>query len=308
MINVCFIVLHYQSYQATTMCVDSLLKLEGIESCLIIILDNGSPNDSYELLKNKYQNELLVKLLHNDENLGFSGGNNKLYKEAKNYNPQFIVALNNDVEIRQKDFIRRLFKIYSTHKAYVIGPDIYCPKAQEHQSPLYKDLPSKKDVEELIANRKEEIANIDQAIDLYRHREKTWKIRKYLPYWAIELRKLFKHDKINLLYKQKFIDNPVLQGSCLIFSHLFIENEEVLFTPDTGFYGEELMLGLRCKMLGYNMLYAKNISVIHWHGISSGFKNTPSKRDLIIKNQRLINAYSMYVDLIDKRCNYECKI
>ena len=281
------------------MCVDSLLKLKGIESCLIIILDNGSPNDSFELLKNRYNNNAIIKLLHSNKNLGFSGGNNRLYCEAKSFNPKFIIALNNDVEIRQSDFIYRLKKIYSDHKAYVIGPDVYCPRGQEHQSPLYRQLPSKEDVENLINGCKFELAHIDQASSLYQHSEKTWKIRKHIPYWLIELRKRLKHENINLLYKQKLIINPILQGSCIIVTSLFINNEDLLFTPDTGFYCEELILALRCKFLGYNTLYAGDLKVLHWHGISSGFQSVPSRKNLMLKNQRLIKAYSMYADLTE---------
>ena len=281
------------------MCVDSLLKLKGIESCLIIILDNGSPNDSFGLLKNRYNNNSIIKLLHSNKNLGFSGGNNRLYCKAKSFNPKFIIALNNDVEIRQSDFIYRLKKIYADHKAYVIGPDVYCPRGQEHQSPLYRQLPSKEDVENLINGSKFELAHIDQAISLYQHSAKTWKIRKHIPYWLIELRKRLKHENINLLYKQKFIINPILQGSCIIVTSLFINNEDLIFTPDTGFYCEELILALRCKFLGYNTLYAGDLKVLHWHGISSGFQSVPSRKNLILKNQRLIKAYSMYADLTD---------
>lgn len=299
MINACFNVLHYQSFEATTMCVDSLLKLRGIESCLIIILDNGSPNDSFGLLKNRYGNNSIIKLIHSNKNLGFSEGNNLLYREAKSSNPKFIIALNNDVEIRQPDFIYKLNKIYSDHNAYVIGPDVYCPRNQEHQSPLYRQLPSKEDVENLINGCKFELAHIDQARLLYQHSAKTWKIRKHIPYCLIELRKRLQHENVNLLYKQKYIINPILQGSCIIVTSLFINNEDLLFTPDTGFYCEELILALRCKYLRYNTLYAGDLKVLHWHGISSGFQSVPSTKNLILKNQRLIKAYSMYADLTD---------
>lgn len=299
MIDVCFNVLHYQSFNATTMCVDSLLKLKGIEKCLIVILDNGSPNHSFELLKNRYSANPIIKLLHSIENLGFSEGNNKLYRFSKLYNPQFIVVLNNDIEIRQKNFVDVLQKTYTANPSYLIGPDVYCPRGQEHQSPLYKELPSKVDIERLVAERKSEIEYIDEALNLYRHREKTENIRKYVPYWIIEIRKRLKHEFVNLHYKQQFIVNPVLQGSCIIVTKLFMKNEELLFTPDTGFYCEEMILALRCKLNGYKTLYTRNLKVIHWHGISSGFQYVPSRESLILKNKRLIKAYSMYLDLID---------
>lgn len=299
MIDVCFNVLHYKSIDTTTMCVDSLLKLKEIDKCKIIILDNGSPNNSFEFLRNRYNKNSIIELIRSDENLGFSEGNNQLYKYAKSYNPQFIVALNNDIEIRQKNFIKILKDIYFTHKVYVIGPDVYCPKSQEHQSPMYKDLLSKEDTIQLIKSRNDEINHIEQALELYRHSEKTAKLRKFIPYWIIEIRKRIKHDKVNLLYKQKYVKNPILQGSCVIVTPLFIKNEELLFTPDTGFYCEELILGLRCKSLGYHTLYTSKIKVIHWHGISSGFQNVPSRENLILKNKRLIKAYSIYMNLIE---------
>lgn len=299
MVDVCFNVLHYKSIEATTMCIDSLLKLKEIDRCKILILDNGSPNKSFEFLKKRYIKNPIIELLHSDKNLGFSEGNNHLYKYAKSYNPQFIVALNNDIEIRQKNFIKILKDTYFAYKVHIIGPDVYCPKSQEHQSPMYKDLPCKEDITQLINSRNDEINHIDQALELYRHSAKTAKLRKFIPYWMIEIRKRLKKENVNLLYKEKIVKNPVLQGSCIIVTPLFIKHEDLLFTPDTGLYCEEIILGLRCKYLGYDTLYTSKLKVIHWHGIASGFRSVPSREDLILKNKRLIKAYTIYMNLID---------
>lgn len=59
----------------------------------IIIVDNGSPNDNPEIIKNTYPEVTLIKSL---ENLGFAGGNNLGIKIARG---NYLLLLNNDTEV-----------------------------------------------------------------------------------------------------------------------------------------------------------------------------------------------------------------
>ena len=45
-----FIILHYNSYEATKVCVDSILGLDKQECVKVIVIDNSSANDSYKKL------------------------------------------------------------------------------------------------------------------------------------------------------------------------------------------------------------------------------------------------------------------
>ena len=63
--------------------------LDGIES-EVFVVDNASKDGSAEMVKEKFPN---VRLLVNEENIGFSGGNNKaLSKVCGNY----VLLINTD--------------------------------------------------------------------------------------------------------------------------------------------------------------------------------------------------------------------
>lgn len=292
MVKVYFNILHYNSFKATDMCVSSLLKLEGIEECKILIFDNCSTNDSLIQLKDKYGNTANIVFYANDGNDGFSCGNNKAYLLAKKENPDFIIALNNDIEIRQKNFIAKLYEIYKENPVYLIGPDVYCPKARAHQSPMQKSEMSLQEVDEQIKR----IRNMDpqRILKDFEHRKKTQKFRKFIPYWMLQLREKLKHKEVDNSYKSKRMFDTVLQGSAIIATPLYIEKEDKLFEPDTKFYCEEHLLALKCRTLKYKTLYSCRLKVIHWHGISSGFESIPTLEQIQTKNDRLIKAYTIY--------------
>ena len=65
-----FIILHYMVEKETEKCVDSILKLDGSKK--IVIVDNCSPNDSFNKLNEYYINNKDVILLQTSENLGFA--------------------------------------------------------------------------------------------------------------------------------------------------------------------------------------------------------------------------------------------
>jgi GT2 family glycosyltransferase len=67
----------------------------------IIIVDNGSPTDKPEEIKEQFPE---IKLIVSETNLGFAGGNNLGIKEASG---DYILFLNNDTEV-EPDFLEPL--------------------------------------------------------------------------------------------------------------------------------------------------------------------------------------------------------
>lgn len=83
------IIPHYNGTGILRSCLDSLLSHDRIPE-EIIVVDNGSSDDSVEMLKQHYSE---VKLLTLMKNTGFTGANNAGLKEASG---DMIVLLNND--------------------------------------------------------------------------------------------------------------------------------------------------------------------------------------------------------------------
>ena len=106
--NICYVILHYKNIVDTRKCINSLLKTMDLSS-RIVIVDNGSDDNSGKVLKNEFQNFPSVTVLILEDNIGFSKGNNKGYKFAKkNYNPDFIIIANNDVVFYQNNFEKNI--------------------------------------------------------------------------------------------------------------------------------------------------------------------------------------------------------
>lgn len=96
---IAIILVNYNGIRDTIDCVRSIKKT-NYENYRIILVDNNS-NDS-ESIKNSEYLHLNCDILLLDENLGFSGGNNKgiIYAREK-YTPDFFMLLNNDTVIQE---------------------------------------------------------------------------------------------------------------------------------------------------------------------------------------------------------------
>ncbi|KLU72377.1 MAG: hypothetical protein RHS_2004 [Robinsoniella sp. RHS] len=110
----------------------------------IVIVDNGSKNGSGQFLKDNYSNDNKIYVLLSQSNLGFAKGNNLGYHYAREkLNSDFIIVINNDIILEQKDFLDKLVEIFEDYHYYIMGPDIVTPE-KVHQNPLRENLYSKK--------------------------------------------------------------------------------------------------------------------------------------------------------------------
>ena len=136
-----FIVLHYNCFEETKACVDSILALEQSEQTQIVVMDNASVNDSLTRLQQTYGDNPQVHILHNESNEGFSAGNNKAYAYAKqHWDCVFVVFANNDLLFEDKEFIRKVREEYEASGFGVLSPDIFHTTLKIHQSPIDERL------------------------------------------------------------------------------------------------------------------------------------------------------------------------
>ncbi len=96
--KVAIVVLNWNGWTETQLCIDSLLPILN-ENTHLIICDNSSTDDSWQHLQS-FLEQPLVTLIQNNRNKGFAGGMNVGIKYAlENLNPDFVWLLNNDVQI-----------------------------------------------------------------------------------------------------------------------------------------------------------------------------------------------------------------
>lgn len=76
MFNVIFVILHYQNIDDTINCINSIKKLQGLDSNYkIILVDNKSPNNTGKELEKKYINDSNIETVLLEKNYGFSKAN-----------------------------------------------------------------------------------------------------------------------------------------------------------------------------------------------------------------------------------------
>ena len=90
-----FIILNYKTYNETIAIANELLR--GIGDRMIVIVDNASPNESFCVLRNVFQNEAKVEVISSGENGGYAKGNNFALRYIKKHAPQYVCIINNDV-------------------------------------------------------------------------------------------------------------------------------------------------------------------------------------------------------------------
>lgn len=118
------IILHWNNYSDTYECVQSLQKI-SYKNFKIVIVDNGSTNDSIDKLKKALK---LDKILPLTKNLGFSGGNNIGIRYALKNNADYILLLNNDTVV-DHNFLSKLIEISKKDQHIgIVSPKIYYAK------------------------------------------------------------------------------------------------------------------------------------------------------------------------------------
>lgn len=289
-----FTILHYGRSIITVRCIDSLLKIKGIEKCKVIVLDNCSCNGSYEELVDKYKNNDIVKIYVSTVNGGFSQGNNYLYSKAKQYKPEFIAMLNNDIEIKQKSFILELLECIKTNEYYVIGPDVYKPSTHEHQAPLYDCLPSSSFLRQNFMSVYYRISNLGYIPHKTKRKIFREFILRHIPGWIVSCYRAIRFKSVFTKRLWEKQENVVLQGSCIIFTNKYIENEDVAFEPDTKFYFEELLLALKCRTKCYKTLYNPSLKTIHKHAEATLSSSKDYSEYMKTQAERMIHGFEVY--------------
>ena len=254
-----FVILHYITIDDTIECINSIK--ENINYCnyKIVVVDNGSPNNSGKKLLELYDNDNKVEIILSNENLGFSKGNNIGFEYSKSIlNADYICVINNDTIIEQNDFINKCICKFTEEKYYVLGPDIISTIDGGHQNP-YK-------------------ANVYTYKSLKRDRI-LMNIYLYLNYLGIEkytikLRKKFSKSNSSVTNVR---NNYVLHGSCMIFSPLYLQKYSKI-GDYTFMYGEEDILFYICANLGLKYLYSDDLKIYHKES-SATKKNLNNKSD-----------------------------
>ena len=120
MSKVTIIIPNYNGIDFLKDCIESL-RYQSYKNFEVLIVDNGSKDKSVEYLKclESYENNLNIKVIYLDENLGFAGGVNVGLAASDS---EFIILLNNDTEVFP-DYVEMLVNaIEKSEKIFAVNP------------------------------------------------------------------------------------------------------------------------------------------------------------------------------------------
>lgn len=277
---ICYVILHYQAIQETETCVRAI-ETTNSDDFRVIIVDNASPNGSGKILEEKYSENPKVTVILNEKNSGFAKGNNLGYKEAKKYNPQFVVVLNSDVEIIQSDFCERINNIYDKYKFDVLGPDIYSTKGGFHQNPQ---------------------RDVNYTFEELKREEKKLAIKNRYKF-LLKIKYSLMHKKAQQEIRENDYKNiqtgKVLHGACYIFSRKFVEKHDLCFYPETFMYYESYILHYLGMKEGMVLLYDPDVVVKHHEDASTDATYNDQYKKSVFVNRCLMDSCRIFIKIMN---------
>lgn len=104
--RVAIIILNWNGINDTIKCLDSF-RHQTYKNFKITVIDNGSTDDSLIRLEEYSQKNKYIKIIHNDNNLGFAGGVNTGIRHALSEGFDYVALFNNDA-VADKDWLKKL--------------------------------------------------------------------------------------------------------------------------------------------------------------------------------------------------------
>jgi len=225
--KVCIIILNWNGKELLKDCLSSIFKLTDYPNYKVIVVDNGSTDGSVEFVKKNFPKADVLAL---DKNYGFSKGNNIGIKYAlKKYKPKYILLLNNDTKIIQKDWLTKLVgTAESDEKIGIVGPKLIYPDGR--------------------------IQHVWTIVNPYR-----------LQFFITNYKRGEKDSKRFSILKE--VD--ALCGACVLIKKEVIEKIGLIDENFNPFWLEDTDFFIRARDNGFKLIYNGKVKVVHFEGVST---------------------------------------
>lgn len=227
------IVLNYNTYEKSIGCINSIINTINIKY-RIYLVDNCSPNGSYNILKETFDGNDNVITIKSNSNLGYAKGNNLGIESALEDNCEVLLITNNDIIYHEKT-IDVLYKEMKARDAFITAPKVF----------------------ELDGSIQRSIKFTHPSYEQYLFEETSFS-------------KL--HKQLNFKPNSETCQVYWVAGCCFMvdskkFSRIgFFDNNTFLFY-------EEYILAKKAERYKYELYYIPNVDVLHFHGSSVGKLN-----------------------------------
>lgn len=228
------VIVNFMNYSLTLKCVDSVVNNIGNIDYEIIIIDNCSPNESYEELNNTYKDIDNIKVFKNEKNNGFGFGNNVGVEKSSG---KYILFLNPDIVILENAIGNMLKEIEKDNSIGLLSGKLLNSDYSVQQScrriiPINQFVACRTPFSKIVPNKYIEKCN-----------------NKYLM-------NDFKHDSI--------MEVDWVMGACmLIKKELFLQVGG--FSKEYFMYFEDVDLCCKVRAQGKKIVYFPEAKMIHLH-------------------------------------------
>ena len=292
----CYVILHYIIADETINCINHILSIN--EDSAIIVVDNASPNDSGFHIKEHYKNNENVVVIINDKNMGYASGNNVGVKAALElFAPDFVVVLNNDIQIDQSDFETKISEFYLKNRFDVLGPDIYSITLLIHQNPKRRRGYKYDEVVKLINvyEKKNENKSILRMQSVFRK--------------SIFLKRIVNRVRVSIKRENytKTQWGVMLHGACLVFSKDYFADKERCFYEETFMYYEAEILQYELERDQKASVYYPELRVEHHQNTSTDLAFNKSYEQLKFKNQNMYRSLVAFKNYMESDLRNNCK-
>lgn len=271
--NISFVILNYNTYEEAIVCAESILNTQTYPDIQIVIVDNGSKNDSTKRLEEYQEGKERVHLVVSKENLGFAKGNNMGIRYAReHFLPDFIVAANSDIIFEQPDYCEKLIKVYEENRYDILGGDVIDVSRTQHFNPVARERRytlnyMRKQV--LVSRAKAWMFRLIKLLHLKKAVTGHYGIAtdengtdvkdgsKNLTTREVEGKSVSADCRI-----EETLTGVLLHGCCLVFSKDFFREFDG-FWEGTFLYAEEEILYYLAMKKGMTLLYSPEVWCMH---------------------------------------------
>lgn len=287
------VILNYLAYEESINITEQFLELPSNNVNLhIVIVDNYSNNESYNVLLKKFAKNERVTVVQTAKNLGFANSNNFGYFELlKHAHPDFVIFSNSDIILKDNSIFDWIVESYRKYNFAILGPSVYSLSGKLHQSPCENRNTS------LVWNR----------YQLYKLYMITTKLRILKLFPFLSKRVVYGTNKPKLKQRDEWCDyttyteSKTLHGSFLIMSQKYLKEYDTPFDTGTFLYIEEDLLKYRCVKKNLRMVFSPRYEVDHKQAVSTKkVSNSQINRDLL-RRRNEINSVKRYIQVIKEK-------
>lgn len=249
------VIVNWNNYEDTLVCLNSLkqLNISGYRFSVIIV-DNGSTNNSAILIKKAHP---WVDLIKTKKNLGYSGGNNIGIRTALNQGADCIWLLNNDT-VAEINALTALNN-FQDETVGLVGCKIYFAAGHEYHRDRYKPN-----------ERGRVIWFAGGVVD--------W-LNMYTSHRGVDQ---IDYGQYNLVEQTSFITG------CSMFVRSEVLQKIGMLDEKFYLYLEDFDFCQRARAAGYKLIYDPNSIIWHVNAGSSGGAGNPMHEYYLTRNRLLI--------------------